>query len=182
MKRLAAAPDMPSYLQELFPWNLGDPLEQLHLVPVDKLAMASGVELRVPYLADAVYRLATRLPIDLLVRTDLGVGKYILKRLALKRFPADTTDVVLRTKHGFPSAGMRHLVRFDQLCEEVLPDSYVQGHAFGRCFPSKRHLVVFDMFMSIFLEHCGVAEALGDPIEYIRARGEGARQFAGMLP
>jgi asparagine synthase (glutamine-hydrolysing) len=170
IKRLSSAADMNEYLRCTFELNFGDPLEQQHLVPVDKLAMAASLELRVPYLADEVHELVNRLPIDLLVRPDLGIGKYILKRLALKRFGSDVIDVVLRSKHGFPTAGMGHLVRFDRMCNEMLPDSYVEGHAFGRCFPSKRHLLVFDMFLTLFLEHRGDPAELGGTIEFMRAR------------
>ena len=178
IKRLSSAATMPEYLAATFALNFGDPLEQLHLIPVDKMGMAAGVELRVPYLDDNVHEFVNRLPIDMLVRSDLGVGKYLLKRLALKRFPDDAVDAVLRPKHGFPTAGMRHLARFDRLCEERLPDRYVDGHPMGRCFQSKRQLLLFDMFAEIFVTHRGDARALGSTMDFIEARRHGASNSA----
>jgi asparagine synthase (glutamine-hydrolysing) len=173
ISRLTSARSMDEYLAHTFEINCGDPLEQLHLAPTDKIGMSASLELRVPYLANDVYALASRMPIDLLVRPDLSVGKYVLKRLALKRFGADAVDVVLRAKHGFPSAGMRHLTRFNAMCDEMLPDSYVADHPLGRCFPTKRHLLLFDMFQALFLEHRGDPGSLGGVMEFIRERQHG---------
>jgi asparagine synthase (glutamine-hydrolysing) len=179
MRRLAGSADMDEYLERIFRHNFGDPLEQQHLIPVDKMAMAWGLELRVPYLADEVYEFVNRLPIPLLVRSDLGVGKYLLKRLALKRFGADAVDMVLREKHGFPTAGMRYLRRFDQLCDDRLPADYLESHEFGACFRSKRELLSFEIFCEIFFRHRGDAAAAGSTLDFMARRGETANVSMG---
>ena len=95
------------------------------------MAWRLAVEMRVPYLDNDVVELANQLPLRYLVRKDLGIQKYILKHLCLRRFGYDVTDIVLREKRGFPSAGWRLRQRFSNLCDEVLPDDYLTRHELG---------------------------------------------------
>jgi asparagine synthase (glutamine-hydrolysing) len=170
INRFTIDPQGDEYVAGVFDVHLNDALEQHHLLPVDKVAMAVSLEMRVPYLDDAVVALGKQLPLRFLVRSDLGVGKYILRRLALKRFRPELLDVVLRQKIGFPSAGHRLMTRFDRLCEEMLPDSYVTSHEFGSCFPTKRQLMTFDLFTQIFMEGRGEPGAVGPVMDFICAR------------
>jgi asparagine synthase (glutamine-hydrolysing) len=174
IKRLSAPNGFDEYLRHLFADNMGDPLERQHLVPVDKCAMAAGLEIRVPYLDAAVVELANTMPLDFLVRPDLGIRKYILRRLVLSRFGNGMMDVVLREKLGAPAAGKAHLERFTRLCNEILPDKYVISHEFGRCFPSKRELILFDMFLEVFMKHRGDGAAMGSVVDFIRTRDVGS--------
>jgi asparagine synthase (glutamine-hydrolysing) len=172
IRRLSAG-SFDQYLEELFDINMAEPLERQHLIPVDKSSMAAGVETRVPYVDDAVVEVVRSFPLPLLVRPDLGVRKYILRRLALQRFGLGMTDAVLRQKYGVPTAGLLHLDRFDRLCNEALSDDYVTRHEFGQCFRSKRELVLFDLFLEIFLEHRGDSAAVGSVLDFVRSRDNG---------
>jgi asparagine synthase (glutamine-hydrolysing) len=128
--------------------------------------------------------LVLRLPISFLVRSNLGIRKYILRRLALTRFGTDCIDVALREKLGAPAACVVHLDRFNTLCEEMLPDSYVARHEFGACFESKRELLLFDMFIEVFMNHRGGSTGMGTVMEFLRARAShsgGKRVGAGEL-
>jgi len=171
MKRLSAPSGFGEYLQNLFTDSMGDPLERQHLVPVDKCAMATGLEVRVPYLDAAVVELAKRMPLHFLVRPDLGIRKYILRRLVLSRFGTGMMDIVLREKLGAPAAGKVHFERFTRLCNENLPDEYVMSHEFGRCFASKRELLLFDMFLEVFMKQRGNSAGMGSVVDFIKARG-----------
>ena len=170
IERLSSPGSFEDYLRQLFYVNMGDPLERQHLVPVDKCAMASGLEMRVPYLDSAVVRFAGELPLSFLVRPDLSIRKYILRHLVLSRFGMGMADVVMRQKFGAPSAGVVLLDRFDRLCDEILPDKYVSSHEFGGCFSTKRELLVFDMFLEIFMKHRGDCAAVGGVMEFLHAR------------
>jgi asparagine synthase (glutamine-hydrolysing) len=161
------------YLERILQENLAEALEQHHLLPVDKSAMAASLEVRVPYLDDAVLELGSQLPVRYLIRPDLGVGKYILRRFALERFGPRILDVVLRQKLGFPSSGKILLDRFERLCDEMLPDEYVTNHEFGRCFLTKRDLLMFDMFIEIFMRHRGDSAAVGTVMDFLRERSTG---------
>lgn len=178
--RLTRAAGFDDYLAVILELNRGDALERLHLDLVDKSAMAAGVEMRVPYLDDRVFGLVRRLPARHLVRTDIGVQKYILRRLCLDRFGPGLIDVVLRGKLGVPSAGIRYLQMFDRLCDEVLPDDYLTRHEWAGWFGTKRELLLFDMFVDIFIEHRGDGSAVGDVVDYLRARADrgGAARLA----
>jgi asparagine synthase (glutamine-hydrolysing) len=144
-------------------------------MPVDKCSMAASLEMRVPYLDDGLVDLVSHMPLHHLVRSDIAVQKYILRRLAILRFGTQTLDVVMRRKIGAPVSGIHMLERFDQLCNEMLPDSYVRGHPFGYCFGSKREAFLFDFFLEIFLRQRGDAAALGGTMEFLRSRANGSR-------
>ena len=170
IRALASAATFDEYLERLFADNMGDPLERQHLVPIDKCAMASGVEIRVPYLDRAVVELVSRMPFRFLVKPDLAIRKYILRRLIISRFGVGLLDVGLREKLGAPAAGKAHLARLTRLCDEMVPDQYVKRHEFGRFFASKRELIMFDMFLDVFMTHRGDSTAVGSVIDFIRAR------------
>jgi asparagine synthase (glutamine-hydrolysing) len=170
VRRVTTASSIEEYVRVMLDVNLGDPLERHHLIPVDKSAMASGLEMRVPYLDDEFVALVTRLPASYLVRSDIGVRKYLLRRLALDRYGAQTTDIVLRSKLGMPSAGVHFMQRFDRLCETALPDDYLARHDLGFCFKHKRELLMFELFAEIFLIHRGDSSAVGPIQDFIDSR------------
>lgn len=170
IERLSSASRFDEYLHSIFEVNLGDALERHHLDVVDKGAMAVGLEMRVPYLDDRVFGLVNQLPLNFLVRTDIGVRKYILRRLCLERYGNALADVVFREKLGVPSAGIHYLSRFDRICSELLPPDYLGQHELGYCFSSKRELLMFEMFMDIFMKHRGDSKAIGGVLEYMSTR------------
>jgi len=66
------------------------------LVKVDRAAMATSLETRIPMLDPAVYRLAWSLPLE--YKLSGGVGKVVLRRLLRTVLPAELMD---RPKMGF---------------------------------------------------------------------------------
>jgi len=168
--RLTSAQSPEEYLDAIFEVNLGDPLERLHLDGVDKNAMAHGLEMRVPYLDDRLYDLVASFPLRFRVRPELGIRKYVLRRLCLRRFGEKFLDVILREKVGVPSAGLGLVRRFDRLCDQELADDYLDRHELGYCFATKRHLLTFEMFQDIFLSGAGDPAVVGNVLEYMQSR------------
>jgi asparagine synthase (glutamine-hydrolysing) len=70
---------------------------------VDNMAMASGLELRVPFLDHEVVELAARIPAELKVRDG---GKYILKEASRRLVPDEVID---RPKGYFPVPALKYL-------------------------------------------------------------------------
>jgi asparagine synthase (glutamine-hydrolysing) len=71
------------------------------LTKVDIASMAYGLEVRVPFLDHVVAECAGQLPEEMLIRRSHDrkyVGKYVLKKLAERRFPH---NFVYRAKKGF---------------------------------------------------------------------------------
>lgn len=70
---------------------------------VDNMAMAWGLETRVPFLDHEVVELAARIPAELKVRDG---GKYILKEAARRLVPAEVID---RPKGYFPVPALKYI-------------------------------------------------------------------------
>ncbi|MGH0031493.1 MAG: asparagine synthase (glutamine-hydrolyzing) [Myxococcota bacterium] len=83
---------------------------------VDKVSMANGVEVRVPFLDPELMSLAARLPVDYKQRGSLG--KWVLRKAMEGYLPH---DVIYRSKTGF-GAPLRHWLRnqLRPLVEDVL--------------------------------------------------------------
>src|SRR5206468_3837475 len=100
--------------------------------PLDKLSMASSVEVRVPFLADAVAAYVRTLPSRWRVNRELGSSKYILRRVYLRRWKSTAepglVEAVLREKRGFPDARRASDGRFHHVCDRVLPERYFTEH------------------------------------------------------
>ena len=62
----------------------------------DKLSMATGVEVRVPFLDKELVEFSTKLPVDL--KLNKNETKYILKKVAERYLPL---DIIYRPKTGF---------------------------------------------------------------------------------
>jgi asparagine synthase (glutamine-hydrolysing) len=178
LERLTTASSEEERCQTMFEVNLADPLERHHLDLVDKCAMAFGVETRVPYLDDAVVELACRLPLDFLIRRDLGIHKYILRRLCLERYGLSVMDVVLRSKVGLPSAASALIGRFNSMCQHLLPERYLSQHELGYCFQTKYELLKFELFEDIFMRHHGDATLTCSVSEFLQIKsGLSTRDF-----
>ena len=70
---------------------------------VDNMAMARGLEARVPFLDHELVELAARIPAELKVKGD---GKHILKEAAREVVPAEVID---RKKGYFPVPALKHI-------------------------------------------------------------------------
>jgi asparagine synthase (glutamine-hydrolysing) len=159
-------------IEWMFEFNWREPLERWTQEFADRIPMAAGVQMRLPYLDDRVREAAGRCPIDMLVRPKTRIGKYLLKRWSLERFgeAPEIIDAALRTKLNFPSAAIELRNRLDDLCEQVLPDDYLSRHELGVCFDSKLQLLLVDMFVDIVLTHRGDSSAVGSVADFLDAR------------
>jgi asparagine synthase (glutamine-hydrolysing) len=98
------------------------------LIKADKMTMAASVELRVPFLDHKLIEFCMTLPDEL--RLNGGVGKYLLKRVALKWLPE---SIIYRKKQGFPvptSLWFREKL-YDRVAE-VLLDPRTLGRGYFR--------------------------------------------------
>ena len=85
-----------------------------NLLYTDKMSMAAGVEVRVPFLDLDLVDFADRIPIDMKQRSFQG--KWILKKAMAPYLPH---DVIYRPKSGF-GAPLRHWMRYE--LRELLGD------------------------------------------------------------
>jgi asparagine synthase (glutamine-hydrolysing) len=160
-----------SYLDAILRVNMQSQLERHHLESIDKYAMASSVEIRVPFLDDAVVEFVQKLPVQYLVNNELNIQKHLLKRLLVRRYGMNYLDIAMREKRGLPSAADGFAAPFERLCQDLVAASYHERHEFGRCFARTGDLVLFDLFAEIYLQHRGDAGCVGSMIEFIASRG-----------
>jgi asparagine synthase (glutamine-hydrolysing) len=94
------------------------------LIKVDRMSMAASLEVRSPFLSDAMVRLASEVPTGLKLRG--GVSKYILKEAARRYLP---DDIVHRRKQGFgvPLAPWFRDPRLRPYLRDLLLDATAQG-------------------------------------------------------
>ncbi|MGC4935122.1 asparagine synthetase B family protein [Gordonia sp. DT30] len=102
--------------RELFAHKLGN-LSRTELQRVDRSAMASTVEMRVPFLDRRLVTTALRVPVSMKVRD--GVEKWVLRRAFENELP---DYVIARPKHGLSySSGLHDRVR---LYKPLIPAAY----------------------------------------------------------
>ncbi len=95
-KSLNAIPSEKSSLNQMLFWDLKFFLADHNLNYTDKMSMAHGVEVRVPFLDKELVDLACRIPPELKMKGD--TTKYILKKVAERYLPH---DIIYRPKTGF---------------------------------------------------------------------------------
>ena len=89
-------PSDTSDLNKMLFWEINTFLTDHNLNYTDKLSMAVGVEVRVPYLDQELVEFATKIPENLKLKRN--ETKYILKKVAEKYLPK---EVIYRPKTGF---------------------------------------------------------------------------------
>jgi len=134
-------------------WQLG-PLLQHH----DRMGMAASIEMRVPFLENALIDLALHLPVGAKIRArdGRGGGKGVVKREALRWLPP---DVVHATKRGFPmpraASGLaRDLVRGGALAEVLgwtRAETEAQLAVAAASARQRFHLTAFEVWARVFL-------------------------------
>ena len=99
------------------------------LIKVDRMSMAASLEVRSPFLSEAMVRLAGEVPTGLKVRH--GVTKYILKEAARRYLPDDIID---RRKQGFgvPLAPWFREPRLRSYSRDLLLDPRARGRGLYR--------------------------------------------------
>jgi len=83
-------------LQKMLYLDLKTLLPDDYLMKVDKTAMASAIETRVPYLDSALVEFSFKIPPAYKIKR--GTTKYIFRKLISKKLPR---EIVEREKHGF---------------------------------------------------------------------------------
>ena len=143
---------------DLFTWLRGD-----ILVKADKMTMANSLELRVPFLDPEVFRVASRLPVDMRITRDST-------KVALRRALRDVVPphVLERRKLGFP-VPIRHWLKHEMyewardvitssetthLVDRAYALSLLDAHRAGPHDASRKlwTLLVFMIWHGIFVE------------------------------
>jgi asparagine synthase (glutamine-hydrolysing) len=138
-----------------FAIDIQEQLVKMELEPTDKLAMAHGIEMRLPYLSEDLVDYASRIPVSLKLDASKTIRKYAFKQAALSLFGHSILDIANRRKQGLPKSGESLMLKFKALCEANLSDEYVGKHEYKLFFPSKMELIIFDLFHSIFVDGKG---------------------------
>lgn len=144
---------------DLFTWLRGD-----ILVKADKMTMANSLELRVPFLDNEVWRVASALPAD--EKIAHGTTKYALRKAIEEIIPA---HVLHRRKLGFP-VPIRHWLagtemydwahqtiansQTDHLINKAFVTQMLDEHRDGVVDNSRRlwNVLVFMVWHGIFVE------------------------------
>ena len=96
MDALKNIPNQTSRLNQMLYWEMKYFLTDHNLNYTDKLSMATGVEVRVPFLDTELVEFSTKIPPHLKMK---GVStKYLLKKMMERYLP---NDIVYRSKAGF---------------------------------------------------------------------------------
>ncbi len=159
---------------------MGAELADRHLQPLDKLSMASSVEVRVPYLDYDVAAYSSHLPARWRINRTLGSLKYIVRRVFLRRWRSmdvgsGLLDAVLRDKRGWPDAREASRMRFHALCDRVLPEHYFEAHPYRQFLFHPVQAIWFDLFEFLFCQHRGVLPEGFDVLDFIAERADKTR-------
>lgn len=111
-----------SHLRKLTYVDMKTRLAELLLMRVDKMAMASSIEARVPFLDHRIVEFSYRVPDSLKIRN--GIGKYLLKKAAEGIIP---NEIIYRRKQGLNSPIVEWLRsgRLADYARETILDSAV---------------------------------------------------------
>tara|TARA_B110000003_G_scaffold247904_1_gene259251 strand:+ start:7521 stop:9401 length:1881 start_codon:yes stop_codon:yes gene_type:complete len=114
--------DEPSDLNRMLFWEINTFLSDHNLNYTDKLSMATGVEVRVPFLDTELVEFSTKIPPKF--KLNGKETKYILKKVAEKYLPK---EVIYRPKTGF-GAPVREwiLSDMDKLIKDYLSDESIK--------------------------------------------------------
>ena len=119
-------PSNTSDLNKMLFWEINTFLVDHNLNYTDKLGMAVGVEVRVPYLDQELVEFATKIPEELKLKRN--ETKYILKKVAEKYLPK---EVIYRPKTGF-GAPVRDWILNDMdfLIQDYLSEESINKRGF----------------------------------------------------
>ena len=96
VKSLNSIPDETSRLNQMLFWDFKYFLVDHNLNYTDKMSMAHGVEVRVPFLDKELVEFTTKIPPELKMKG--ATTKYLLKKVAERYLP---NEVIYRSKSGF---------------------------------------------------------------------------------
>ena len=89
-------PDEPSFLNQMLHLEMNSFLVDHNFNYTDKMGMAAGIEIRVPFLDNDLVDFSLKLPPEL--KLNKSCTKYILKKVAERYLP---NEVIYRSKTGF---------------------------------------------------------------------------------
>lgn len=115
-------PKNTSDLNTMLNWELKSFLVDHNLNYTDKLSMAVGLEVRVPFLDKELVEFSTKIPLSMKMKNN--ETKYILKKVAEKYLP---NEVVYRSKTGFGAPVRKWIVNdMDHLIKEYLSKDRIE--------------------------------------------------------
>ena len=153
----------PSELNKMLFWDLNTFLVDHNLNYTDKLSMASGVEVRVPYLDIDLVEFSTKIPPSLKLKGN--ITKYLLKRVAEKYLP---NEIIFRPKTGF-GAPVRKWIKNDM-------NSFINDYLSQESI-EKRKIFNYDKIKELIDLNESKKEDLAYPIWSLLAIESWLRQF-----
>ena len=130
-------------------------LADAHLSVWDRGAMASGLEVRVPYLDRAVRDLARALPWER--RVHGATSKALLREVARRALPeALAAEIVARRKLAAPSGVRRTCEALERVAREIVPADRA-AHPLRAFCDTPEHELLFDLFVLLFVGRGGAA-------------------------
>ena len=131
-------PNEQNLLNQMLYWDLKFFLTDHNLNYTDKMSMATGVEVRVPFLDLDLVDYSTTLPINLKMKGT--TPKYILKKVMEKYLPH---DVIYRPKVGFGAPVRRWVLHdLDEMIQDYLSESRIAQR--GIFNPKRVHQLIND--------------------------------------
>ena len=116
-------PEDTSDLNKMLYYELNTFLVDHNLNYTDKLSMATGVEVRVPYLDKELVEFSTRIPTNMKMKNNQT--KYILKKVAENYLPK---KIIYRPKTGFGAPVRKWILNdMDKLISEYLKKDVVEN-------------------------------------------------------
>lgn len=129
-------------------------LPNKHLAIWDRGAMASGLEVRMPFLDPGVHSWARSLPWDWLARG--AEGKRILRHIIRLLLPDPIAEAIIRReKLAAPSALQSTHSHLRRLAASVMPWQHFTAHPFRAFYPRRLALMLFDLFVFCFVAGSG---------------------------
>lgn len=143
--------DENTYRLNLFDFLLRGGLANYHLQSVDRSGGAYGIEIRPPYLEDALAQIAMLMPVGYKVP-----HKAYTKRILREAFRGDFValgieDLLTRQKVGMPSALNLLNREAEDKVISTISDEEVARRPYGALVGSKFGLLLYDTFEQIFL-------------------------------
>jgi len=115
-------PESTTNLNRMLYWELKTFLVDHNLNYTDKLSMAAGVEVRVPFLDKELVEFSTKIPVNLKIKRN--ETKYILKKVAERYLPK---EVIYRPKTGFGAPVRKWIINdMDSIINDYLSKERIE--------------------------------------------------------
>lgn len=144
---------------------LGDRLRELHLIPWDKLTMASSLEVRLPFLARDVVAFAESRARSSTYEDWVGKGplKSVLRTALSEVFPEEVAvRIANRRKISGPENISRTVEVLKQRAARLVPAHHLDSHPFIKLLPHKADMIplrvlLWDTYISVFVLNKGIS-------------------------